>query len=45
EKRHDVASVAISRGKLYTLNISTTDKRWNKVENKFTQVAKSFSVY
>lgn len=45
EKRHDVASVAISRGKLYTLNISTTDKRWNKVENKFAQVAKSFSVY
>jgi photosystem II oxygen-evolving enhancer protein 2 len=43
--RHNIASVAVSRGKLYTLNASTTEKRWTKLQNLFEQVAKSFSVY
>jgi photosystem II oxygen-evolving enhancer protein 2 len=45
QKRHDIASVAVSRGKLYTLNASTTEKRWDKVRDVLEQVAKSFSVY
>lgn len=44
-ERHNLASVAVSRGKLYTLNASTTEKRWGKVKNIFEQMAKSFSVY
>lgn len=43
--RHNLASVAISRGKLFTFNASTTEKRWNKVQNMLKQVVNSFSVY
>ena len=45
QKRHDLATVAISHGKLYTLNVSTTEKRWNKVQDLFKQIITSFSVY
>jgi photosystem II oxygen-evolving enhancer protein 2 len=45
QQRHNLASVAVSRGKLYTLNASTTEKRWEKLRDVFEQVAKSFSVY
>src|SRR4028118_288008 len=45
QQRHNLASVAVSRGKLYTLNASTTEKRWEKLQDVFEQVAKSFSVY
>lgn len=44
QKRHNIASVAVSRGKLYTLNASTTEQRWAKLQKLFEQVAKSFSV-
>jgi photosystem II oxygen-evolving enhancer protein 2 len=44
QKRHDLASVAVSKGKLYTFNLSTSDKRWEKVKNLFEIVVKSFSV-
>src|SRR4028118_2130922 len=43
QQRHNLASVAVSRGKLYTLNASTTEKRWEKLQDVFEQVAKSFS--
>jgi photosystem II oxygen-evolving enhancer protein 2 len=42
--RHNIASVVISRGKLFTFNASTTDKRWQKMKNVFTEVINSFSV-
>ncbi|PSB50114.1 photosystem II oxygen evolving complex protein PsbP [filamentous cyanobacterium Phorm 6] len=45
QQRHNLASVAISRGKLFTLNISTTEERWPKVKAAFEKVVKSFSVY
>ncbi|AFZ19872.1 photosystem II reaction center PsbP [Allocoleopsis franciscana] len=45
QERHNLASVAVSRGKLYTFNASTTERRWNKMQNVFEQVVKSFSVY
>lgn len=43
--RHNIASVAVSRGKLYTLNVSTSEQRWDKVHDLLSKVAKSFSVY
>ena len=42
--RHNIASVAVSRGKLFTFNLSTTDKRWPKVKETFEIAAKSFTV-
>jgi len=45
QKRHNIASVALKHGKLYTLNASTTERRWNKAHNLFEQVAQSFTVY
>ncbi len=43
-ERHNLASVAVSRGKLYTLNISTPEKRWKSVGDLFKTVASSFTV-
>jgi photosystem II oxygen-evolving enhancer protein 2 len=45
QERHNLASVGVSRGKIYTFNASTTEKRWEKVHNQLEQVVKSFSVY
>lgn len=42
--RHDLASVVISRGKLFTFNLSTTQERWEKVKDVFEVVVNSFSV-
>lgn len=44
-ERHNIASVAVSRGKLFTFNLSTRQGRWNKVKNTFHAVANSFTVY
>ena len=43
--RHNLASVTTSRGQLFTLNISATEKRWQKTHDQLEQVVKSFSVY
>ncbi len=43
--RHNVASIAISRGNLFTFNVSTTESRWQEIQDKLRLVAKSFSVY
>jgi photosystem II oxygen-evolving enhancer protein 2 len=45
QERHNLASVAVSRGKLYTINVSATEERWPKVKAAFEKVVKSFSVY
>jgi photosystem II oxygen-evolving enhancer protein 2 len=45
QDRHNLASVAVHRGKLYTFNLSTTEKRWAKQQTLFRQVVNSFSVY
>ncbi len=42
--RHNIASVVVSRGKLFTFNASTTDKRWPKMKKVFGDVVSSFSV-
>ncbi|MGC9504968.1 photosystem II reaction center PsbP [Baaleninema sp.] len=43
--RHNIASISISRDKLFTLNVSTTEKRWQEIQDKLRLVAKSFFVY
>ena len=45
QERHDLASVVVRRGKLFTLNISATEKRWAKMQDIFHTVVNSFSVY
>jgi photosystem II oxygen-evolving enhancer protein 2 len=45
QTRHNLASVVVRRGQLFTFNLSTTEKRWEKAEDRFRQVVKSFSVY
>ncbi len=44
-QRHNVASVAVSRGKLFTLNVSTPQRDWNRRSNQFNAIADSFKVY
>lgn len=45
QKRHDLATAVVSHGKLYTLNASTPERRWSKVQDVFTQMINSFTVY
>jgi photosystem II oxygen-evolving enhancer protein 2 len=42
--RHNIASVVVSRGKLFTFNASTTDRRWGRMKQVLNEVAASFSV-
>ncbi|EGJ35475.1 PsbP [Moorena producens 3L] len=44
QERHNLASVVVNRGKLYTFNASTTERRWGKTKNLLEAVVKSFSV-
>lgn len=44
-ERHNLASVAVSRGKLFTLSISAPQKDWDRLEPTFQNVVSSFSVY
>ncbi|HIK15646.1 MAG TPA: photosystem II reaction center PsbP family protein [Leptolyngbyaceae cyanobacterium M33_DOE_097] len=43
-KRHNFASVAVSRGKLYTFNASTPEDRWEKMESLLKGAAESFTL-
>ncbi|MBE9051920.1 photosystem II reaction center PsbP family protein [Nostocales cyanobacterium LEGE 11386] len=45
EDRHNVASVAVSRGKLFTFNASIPERRWQRVQGMMEDVVNSFSVY
>jgi photosystem II oxygen-evolving enhancer protein 2 len=42
--RHNLASVSVSRGKLFTFNASTEEERWEKVSDLMKQAVVSFSV-
>jgi photosystem II oxygen-evolving enhancer protein 2 len=44
EPRHDLVTVSTNRGNLYTLSISSSEKRWSRVKDLFTKVAKSFTI-
>lgn len=43
--RHNLANVAVRRGQLFTLNLSTSERRWQKAKDALYKVAQSFSVY
>jgi photosystem II oxygen-evolving enhancer protein 2 len=45
QERHNLASVVVNRDKLYTFNVSTTEKRWSKMHDVFETIVKSFAVY
>ncbi len=44
EPRHDLVTVSTNRGNLYTLSVSSSERRWNKVKDLFSRVAKSFTI-
>ena len=44
EERHNIASVAVSRGKIFTFSLSTPQRRWDNVKDGFEVAAKSFTV-
>ncbi|MGF1495957.1 MAG: photosystem II reaction center PsbP [Elainellaceae cyanobacterium] len=45
QARHNLASVVVRRGKLFTFNASTTEERWSKMKDTLSQAVQSFSVY
>jgi photosystem II oxygen-evolving enhancer protein 2 len=45
KKRHNLAVVSVSRGKLFTFNASVTDKRWSRVKSQMEDSVNSFQVY
>jgi photosystem II oxygen-evolving enhancer protein 2 len=45
EDRHNVTSVAVIRGKLFTFNASIPERRWQRVQGLMEDVVNSFSVY
>ncbi|MBD2777652.1 photosystem II reaction center PsbP [Iningainema tapete] len=45
KQRHNIASVAVSRGKVFTFNASIPEKRWHKVKGLIENSVNSFSVY
>ena len=45
QKRHNISSVAVSRGKLFTFNASVPERRWKKLQRMIDEVVSSFTVY
>ncbi|MEL6441538.1 MAG: photosystem II reaction center PsbP [Cyanobacteria bacterium J06621_8] len=43
-ERHNIASVAVSRGKIFTFNLSTPQRRWETVKDSFEVAVRSFTV-
>ncbi len=43
QARHEIATVVIDRGNLYTFAVGTNEERWNKVDGIFTNVIQSFN--
>ena len=43
QDRHELATVVIDRGSLYTFAVGTNEERWNKVEKMFKNVIESFN--
>ena len=43
QDRHELATVVIDRGTLYTFAVGTNEDRWNKVDRMFTNVIESFN--
>ncbi|MDJ0620083.1 MAG: photosystem II reaction center PsbP [Calothrix sp. MO_192.B10] len=45
KKRHNLASIATSRGKLFTFNASVAERRWRRVKGIIQDSVNSFVVY
>ncbi len=45
KKRHNLASITTSRGKLFTLNASVAERRWRRVKGIIQNSVNSFEVY
>lgn len=45
QERHNLASIAVSRGKLFSFNASAPERRWTKVQKLLESVVNSFLVY
>ena len=43
QNRHELATVVIDRGTLYTFAVGTNEDRWNKVDGMFSNVIESFN--
>ncbi len=43
QERHELATVVIDRGTLYTFAVGTNEDRWNKVDGIFANVIESFN--
>jgi photosystem II oxygen-evolving enhancer protein 2 len=43
--RHNLASVIVRRGRLFTFNASTEESRWGKIKDMMKQSVASFKVY
>ena len=41
--RHEIATVVIDRGTLYTFAVGTNEERWNKVNGMFINIIESFN--
>ncbi|WP_448525057.1 photosystem II reaction center PsbP [Parathermosynechococcus lividus] len=44
-QRHNLSSITLSRGNVYTLSVSAPEERWPKVEDQFKAIVASFTVY
>ena len=44
QERHNIATVVVHRGQLYTINASTTERRWSRMKGIMTEVVNSFTV-
>jgi len=44
-ERHNLASVALSRGKLFTFNVSVPEQRWDRLNEMYSAMVDSFRVY
>jgi photosystem II oxygen-evolving enhancer protein 2 len=44
QQRYNLASVVVSRGKLFTCNASATAKRWPRMKQTFQEMVRSFNV-
>jgi photosystem II oxygen-evolving enhancer protein 2 len=44
QARHNIASAVVYRGKLYTVNASTPETRWDTMKDILSQSVKSFTV-
>ena len=43
QDRHELATVVIDRGSLYTFAVGTNEERWDKVDKMFKNVVESFN--